>query len=102
MDMKPSRFTELLGAVRMQAPSLLLLGAADTVSLARHCFRATSPGRIAMHSRMIAIVAAVAYLGLTATATAQQPITLRAGMVIDGKGNVQRNAVITIEGSRIV
>jgi imidazolonepropionase-like amidohydrolase len=39
---------------------------------------------------------------MTAIAAAQQPITVRAGTVIDGKGGVQRNAVITIEGSRIV
>jgi imidazolonepropionase-like amidohydrolase len=39
---------------------------------------------------------------VTAISVAQQPITIRAGTVIDGKGGVQRNAVITVEGSRIV
>src|SRR5437016_7753043 len=34
-------------------------------------------------------------------AAQQQPITIRAGTVIDGKGGVQRNAVIAIEDSRI-
>jgi|SRR5215472_16098611 len=42
------------------------------------------------------------YLGWQASAAAQQPITIRAGTVLDGKGGVQRNAVITIEGMRIV
>src|SRR5215470_6449917 len=42
------------------------------------------------------------YLGWKATAAAQQLITIRAGTVLDGKGGVQRNAVITIDGTRIV
>jgi hypothetical protein len=41
------------------------------------------------------------YFGLTATAVAQQPITIRAAAVLDGKGGVERNAVVTVEGSRI-
>src|SRR5436190_22357741 len=57
-----------------------------------------------MHIRFaLYAIAAGALAGLTAIAAAQpQPITIRAGTVIDGKGGVQRNAVITIEGSRIV
>jgi imidazolonepropionase-like amidohydrolase len=51
---------------------------------------------------LMAVVAAGAFLSMTAVAAAQQPITVRAGTVIDGRGGVQRNAVITIEGSRIV
>jgi imidazolonepropionase-like amidohydrolase len=55
-----------------------------------------------MHPRLaISAVASIALLGMTAIAAAQQPITIRAGTVIDGKGGVQRNAVIVIEGSRI-
>ena len=50
----------------------------------------------------ILAVAAVSLLSMTAVTTAQQSITLQAGAVIDGKGGVQRNAVIAIEGSRIV
>ena len=49
----------------------------------------------------IAAIAAGALVGMTAISAAQQPITIRAGTVIDGKGGVQRNAVIAIEGSRI-
>jgi imidazolonepropionase-like amidohydrolase len=56
-----------------------------------------------MHTRIVvASLAAGALIGMTAMAAAQQPITVRAGTVIDGKGGVQRNAVITIDGSRIV
>lgn len=54
-----------------------------------------------MHSRMIAAVAFGAFLCLTAAAAAQQPLTIRAGTLIDGKGGVERNQVITVEGSRI-
>jgi imidazolonepropionase-like amidohydrolase len=43
-----------------------------------------------------------AFLCLTSLAAAQQPITIRAGTVLDGKGGVQRNAVVAVEGSRIV
>jgi imidazolonepropionase-like amidohydrolase len=49
-----------------------------------------------------AALTAAAFLCMTALAAAQQPITIRAGTLIDGKGGVQRNAVITVEGSRIV
>ncbi len=38
---------------------------------------------------------------LTAAANAQQPITIRAGTLLDGKGGLQRNAVVAVEGSRI-
>jgi imidazolonepropionase-like amidohydrolase len=57
---------------------------------------------VPMHIRfaLFAIVAG-AFIGMPAVAAAQQPITIRAGTVIDGKGGVQRNAVIAIEGSRI-
>ena len=56
-----------------------------------------------MHTRStIAALAAGALLSMTVVSAAQQPITIRAGTVIDGKGGVARNAVITIDGSRIV
>ena len=44
---------------------------------------------------------AFTFLALTSTALAQDPILIRAGTLIDGKGGVERNAVVTIEGSRI-
>src|SRR5262245_5790752 len=53
-----------------------------------------------MHTRIIAAIGACV-LGLAGAAAAQQPLTIRAGMVLDGKGGVQRNQGITIDGSRI-
>jgi imidazolonepropionase-like amidohydrolase len=47
-------------------------------------------------------VLAGALVCMVSLAAAQQPITIRAGTVIDGKGGVQRNAVVAVEGSRIV
>jgi imidazolonepropionase-like amidohydrolase len=41
-------------------------------------------------------------IGMATLASAQQPITIRAGAVLDGNGGVLRNAVVAIEGSRIV
>ena len=56
-----------------------------------------------MYTRFaIAAIAAGTLVGMTTMAAAQQPMTIRAGTVLDGKGGVQRNAVIAIEGSRIV
>jgi imidazolonepropionase-like amidohydrolase len=52
-----------------------------------------------MHSRAIA-AAAVMFLSLT-VAAAGQPLTIRAGTLIDGRGGVQRNAVITVDGTKI-
>jgi imidazolonepropionase-like amidohydrolase len=49
----------------------------------------------------IAWLAAGALLGMTAVAAAQQPIAIRAGTLIDGKGGVQKNVVITVDGARI-
>jgi imidazolonepropionase-like amidohydrolase len=53
-----------------------------------------------MRSRAIAAVIG-AFLCASGVAAAQQPITIRAGTIIDGKGGVQRDAVIAIEGSKI-
>jgi imidazolonepropionase-like amidohydrolase len=50
----------------------------------------------------VSTLAALALLAPTALAAAQQPISIRAGTLIDGKGGVQRNAAIGIDGSRIV
>src|SRR5215813_8564842 len=47
-------------------------------------------------------LAAVALFASSPLATAQQPITIRAGTLIDGKGGVERNAAIAVDGSRIV
>src|SRR5258707_6753026 len=54
--------------------------------------------------RVVAQVAAAlaGLLGMTAVAGAQQPVTIRAGTVLDGKGGVLRNAVVAVDGSRIV
>jgi imidazolonepropionase-like amidohydrolase len=49
----------------------------------------------------VAALAGVAFIGFTSLASAQQ-ITIRAGTVLDGRGGVQRNAVVAVEGSRIV
>jgi imidazolonepropionase-like amidohydrolase len=49
----------------------------------------------------VSALAALALLAPTALATAQQATSIRAGMLIDGKGGVQRNAAIGINGSRI-
>jgi imidazolonepropionase-like amidohydrolase len=49
----------------------------------------------------VAALAGAAFISITSFAAAQQPITIRAGTLLDGKGGVQRNAVIAIEGSRI-
>jgi imidazolonepropionase-like amidohydrolase len=50
----------------------------------------------------VAALAGIALIGITSLAAAQQPVTIRAGIVLDGKGSVQRNAVVAVEGSRIV
>jgi imidazolonepropionase-like amidohydrolase len=50
----------------------------------------------------VSTLAALALLAPTALAAAQQPISIRAGTLIDGKGGVQSNAAIRIDGSRIV
>src|SRR5258707_2132570 len=54
--------------------------------------------------RVVAQVAAAlaGCLGVAAPAGAQQPVTIRAGTVLDGKGGVLRNAVVAVDGSRIV
>jgi imidazolonepropionase-like amidohydrolase len=50
----------------------------------------------------VAALAAVALISMTSLAAAQQSITIRAGTVLDGKGGMRRDAVVTVEGSRIV
>jgi imidazolonepropionase-like amidohydrolase len=48
-----------------------------------------------------ALAGLVGLLCLAAPVSAQQRITIRAGVVLDGKGGVLRNAVVAVEGSRI-
>lgn len=62
-----------------------------------------------MRTRPIIAASAAAVLAglagcfaVTAPASAQQTITIRAGTLLDGKGGIQRNAVVAVEGSRIV
>jgi imidazolonepropionase-like amidohydrolase len=49
-----------------------------------------------------ALAGLVGFLCVAAPVSAQQPITIRAGAVLDGKGGVLRNAVVAVEGSRIL
>ena len=49
-----------------------------------------------------ALAGLVGFLGMAASVSAQQSITIRAGAVLDGKGGVLRNAVVAVEGSRIL
>jgi imidazolonepropionase-like amidohydrolase len=49
-----------------------------------------------------ALAALAALVCTTAVAAAQEPVRIRAGMLIDGKGGVHRNVVVTVEGPRIV
>jgi imidazolonepropionase-like amidohydrolase len=55
---------------------------------------------------ILALTSALAGLaalpGYAAPADAQQSVTIRAAAVLDGKGGVFRNAVVAIDGSRIV
>jgi imidazolonepropionase-like amidohydrolase len=56
-----------------------------------------------MRTRLaVAALAAVSLLTMASLAAAQQPVTIRAGLVLDGKGGIQRNTVVAVEGSRIV
>jgi len=50
----------------------------------------------------VAFAGLAGFLGVAASASAQQPVTIRAGTVLDGKGGVLRNAVVAVDGSRIV
>jgi len=49
-----------------------------------------------------ALAGVVGFLAMAASVSAQQSITIRAGAVLDGKGGVLRNAVVAVEGSRIL
>jgi imidazolonepropionase-like amidohydrolase len=49
-------------------------------------------------------IIALCVIGLVSTVSAQgqpQPITIRAARVVDGKGGVQQNAIVTVRGSKI-
>jgi imidazolonepropionase-like amidohydrolase len=50
----------------------------------------------------LAVISALAGLFGAAVPASAQQITIRAATVLDGKGGVLRNAVVAVEGSRIV
>jgi len=52
-------------------------------------------------NKRLALALLGATLAITARATAQSPISIRAGTLVDGKGGVQRNVVIVVDGSKI-
>jgi imidazolonepropionase-like amidohydrolase len=54
-----------------------------------------------MRKPIIVAIISLGTLALMGAAKAQQPITIRAGTLIDGKGGVARNAVITVNGTQI-
>jgi imidazolonepropionase-like amidohydrolase len=51
---------------------------------------------------MSALASLAAFLSLATPSSAQHPVTIRAATLLDGKGGVLRNAVVAVEGSRIV
>jgi imidazolonepropionase-like amidohydrolase len=57
---------------------------------------------IAAAQAAVALAGLAGFLGTAAPAHAQQAVTIRAGTVLDGKGGVLRNAVVAVDGSRIV
>jgi imidazolonepropionase-like amidohydrolase len=54
----------------------------------------------AVHRRKAALT--FAFVVFAAAGSAQTPVTIRAGTMLDGKGGIQRNVRITIEGSKIL
>ena len=50
---------------------------------------------------IIKFLLSCALAGSLLTAIAQEPIVLKAGMLLDGKGGVQRNATIVVSGGKI-
>jgi imidazolonepropionase-like amidohydrolase len=46
-------------------------------------------------------LAIVTLFAASSAVSAQTPVTIRAGMLIDGRGGVQRNVAVTIDGSKI-
>ncbi|HZS09752.1 MAG TPA: amidohydrolase family protein [Blastocatellia bacterium] len=53
-----------------------------------------------MNGRFIALLLGALYI-LAIPALAQETVVIRAGTLIDGKGGVERNVIIVVEGSRI-
>lgn len=51
--------------------------------------------------RKLAFLTAIAAFLSAAASVQAQPVTIRAGTMLDGKGGVQRNAVIAIDGAKI-
>jgi hypothetical protein len=54
----------------------------------------------AVHRRKAALT--FAFVVFAAAGSAQTPVTIRAGTMLDGKGGIQRNVKLTIEGSKIL
>src|ERR1700677_3939091 len=54
----------------------------------------------AVHRRKTGLT--FAFVVFAAAGSAQTPVTIRAGTMLDGKGGIQRNVRITIEGSKIL
>jgi hypothetical protein len=44
----------------------------------------------------------LAFLACAALGHAQSAVTIRVGVMLDGKGGIRRNVTITIEGSKIL
>jgi len=53
------------------------------------------------HQARAELVIAALLFGATAPLTAQEPVVIRAGTLIDGKGGVQRNATVVVEAGKI-
>ena len=49
----------------------------------------------------LAFLAIASALVLPCLAGAQEPVVIRAGMLIDGRGGVQRDAIVVVRGGRI-
>ena len=54
-----------------------------------------------MSIKFIILISTILLTGVRLS-TAQQPIVIQAGMLLDGKGGVQRNVAVTVAGSKIV
>ncbi len=53
------------------------------------------------HQRRAGLVIAALLFAATVPLTAQEPIVIRVGTLIDGKGGVQRNATVVVEAGKI-
>ena len=55
-----------------------------------------------MSTKFIGRIFTALLTGITLAIAQQQPIVIHAGMLLDGKGGVQRNVAVTVAGSKIV